>query len=94
MDNNAFIGYLVIGLGSLIGLFLTVGKPIINLNTNLVKLNLMVEQLQKDYNKLKNDSHEEVMKLSNDNSDAHKRIHQKLDNHEERLIKLEIEKEK
>lgn len=94
MDNTTFLGYLVIGLGSLIGLFLTVGKPIINLNTNLVKLNLMVEQLQKDYTNLKAESHEEVMKLSVDNSDAHKRIHNKLDDHERRLGVLEKEMEK
>lgn len=94
MSNNEFVGYLVVGLAALAGLFLTVGKPIINLNTNLVKLNLMIESLQKQFAKLEKDTKEEVMKLSVDNSDAHKRIHTKLDNHEMRLFKLEEEMKK
>lgn len=47
----------------IIGLFVTVGAPIIKLNTNITKLSAALESMQKDQ-----------VKLERDNHDAHKRI--------------------
>lgn len=89
MGQEQIIGYVVIGLTAIIGLFFTVGRPVISLNTSIVKLNVSVDRLQKDYDDLKKRAHEEINELAVKNSDSHKRIHEKIDDHEERIRDLE-----
>lgn len=74
---------------AVVGLFFTVGKPVINLNTSITKLTVAVDRLQKDYDDLKKRAHEEVNDLAVKNSDSHRRIHDKLDDHEQRITDLE-----
>ncbi len=74
---------------AVVGLFFTVGKPVITLNTSITKLTVTVDRLQKDYDDLKKQAHSEVNDLAVKNSDSHRRIHDKLDDHEQRIIDLE-----
>ncbi|WP_373118022.1 hypothetical protein [Holdemania massiliensis] len=74
---------------AVVGLFFTVGKPVINLNTSITKLTVTVDRLQKDYDDLKKQAHSEVNDLAVKNSDSHRRIHDKLDDHEQRITDLE-----
>ena len=70
---------------ALVGLFLTVGKPIINLNSNITKLTVTVDNLQKTVDKIEE-------KQRNDNTKVWDRLNiddKKLDNHESRITKLE-----
>lgn len=73
---------------SLVGLFAAIAKPILNLNTAIVKLTEAVKELQKD-----------MADFVNGNHNSHVRIHERIDgcnevirNHENRLEKLENEK--
>ena len=71
---------------ALVGLFLTVGKPIINLNNNIVLLNANVAQNTKELEKQKKDaakSHEELWD-KNDEQDK------TLQDHETRIQILEL----
>lgn len=74
---------------AVVGLFFTVGKPVITLNTSITKLTVTVDRLQKDYDDLKKQAHSEVNDLAVKNSDSHRRIHDKLDDHEQRITDLE-----
>ena len=74
---------------AVVGLFFTVGKPVINLNTSITKLTVTVDRLQKDYDDLKKRAHAEASALAVKNSDSHRRIHDKLDDHEQRITDLE-----
>lgn len=82
----------VTALGTLVGLFLTVGKPIINLNKTMTTLNINVEHNSQEVKELKNDlkaqresAHESHTRLweHNGKQDA------KLQDHETRLGILE-----
>ncbi len=70
---------------TLVGLFITVGKPIISLNSNIVELNSAVKGLQKTVDKLE-------QKQEEDNKRVWERLDKgskKFDNHETRITKLE-----
>lgn len=80
---------------ALVGLFLTVGKPILNLNNNIVKLNMSLDALrerterhEKDLVEQKAHSHEAHQRLweHNDQQD------EKLNDHEARIGILEGKK--
>lgn len=80
---------------ALVGLFLTVGKPILNLNNNIVKLNMSLDALrerterhEKDLTEQKSHSHEAHQRLweHNDQQD------EKLNDHEARIGILEGKK--
>ena len=69
----------------LLGLFITVGAPVIRLNSTIVKLTATVNNLG-----------ERLERLEGDNSDSHKRLWQKneaqdkvLNDHETRIKVLE-----
>lgn len=73
---------------SLVGLGAAIVKPILSLNTAIVKLTEAVKELQKD-----------MADFVNGNHNSHVRIHERIDgcnevirNHENRLEKLENEK--
>ena len=78
----------ILVLVTLIGLFMTVGKPILNLNTNIVELNEAVKGLKKTVEKLER-------KQEDDNRRVWERLdmgEKKMDNHETRITKLEDRK--
>ncbi len=80
---------------TLIGLFLSVGKPIITLNSNIVRLNCSITELHKEQEEQK-----EALKQQKEKAhDAHQRIWEhekeqdaKLADHSDRLEKLEGKK--
>jgi len=63
---------------TLVGLFLTLGKPIINLNTSITKLQVTVDNLMQEVNEFKTK-----------NSDSHDKIFSQLDDHETRISRIE-----
>lgn len=74
---------------SLVGLGAAIVKPILSLNTAIVKLTEAVKELQKD-----------MADFVNGNHNSHVRIHERIDgcneairDHENRLEKLESKKE-
>lgn len=74
-----------LGIVALVGFFVTVGTPILKLNTSIIRLNESVNVLR-----------DVLSKSEMDNKEAHKRIWNHLDdidatvkNHEERLTKGE-----
>lgn len=88
MAGNEFIGYLVVGLTALIGLFAAIIKPITNLNSNLTKLNLNFEHMN-EKDKKRDESIEEMedeIKLINKVQFEHKAC---LKNHETRIDIIE-----
>lgn len=82
----------VTALGTLVGLFLTVGKPIINLNKTMTTLNVNVEHNSQELKELKED-----FKSQRDNAkESHQRLWDyndkqdaKIQDHETRLGILE-----
>ena len=85
MTESSFIGMLCISLGTLVGLFFTVGKPIIKLNTTLTKaLSRLdaVEERQKENRVTLKDIQEK-------SHDSHRRIHARIDNVENRVDEID-----
>lgn len=72
-------------LVTLIGLFFTVGKPIIELNKNITTLNVTVSQNSKDIAEQQKKAHESHQKLWDHNDEQDKQ----LADHEKRIIVLE-----
>jgi hypothetical protein len=77
---------------ALVGLFLTVGKPIISLNTNIVKLNVSLDALSKRADQQEHElrehrahAHESHQRLWAHNMEQD----EKLAEHEKRIVKLE-----
>lgn len=77
---------------ALVGLFFTVGKPVINLNSNIVKLSFSVENLQKRLDEQRGDIDEQKRHAS----EAHEKLwkhngeqDEKLIDHEKRISHLE-----
>lgn len=67
----------VIALGTLVGLFLTVGKPIIKLNNTLTELNTKMNMMETTVNS-----------FTEKNRESHKRIHERIDNVENDLEEI------
>lgn len=72
-------------LVTLVGLFLTVGKPIIELNKNITTLNVTVSQNSADIKAQKTSAHEAHQKLWEHNDEQDKQIA----DHEKRIFVLE-----
>ncbi len=77
---------------ALVGLFVTVGKPIISLNNNLVKLNLTLDHLKEDLDTQKKALADQQASAHN----SHKRLWEHneaqdkiLNDHETRISHLE-----
>lgn len=70
---------------ALVGLFFTVGAPIIKLNTNLTKLNAALEATQKDQDKYERGNHEAHRRLWDHNEAQDK----ELEEHRLRLHDLD-----
>ena len=82
----------VLVLSTLVGLFFTVGKPIMTLNKNITTLNVNVENMRndiqeqkKDLKQQKIDAHSSHEKLWNETS----KINDKVADHEKRISVLE-----
>lgn len=81
--NEASISWTVIlALGTIIGLFFTVGKPIINLNSTITELITRLKRMENDLDEFKVHNHE-----------AHKKLHDRIDEVEDDVsgIKQDVE---
>ena len=74
MTEWGVVGVLV----ALIGLYISITKPLVNLNTTITLLSAKVDELNED-----------LKDLVSRNSDSHERIFNTLDSHEHRIIVLE-----
>ena len=75
----------VVVLVTLAGLAVTVGKPILSLNTAIVKLTAAVEGMKEENRALRL----ELGALEQENRESHRRIHGRVDGHEGRITVLE-----
>ncbi len=82
----------VLVITSLVGLFLTVGVPIIGLNKTITTLNIRLDHMEKETNEQKNDI-DEIRVAS---KESHRRIWEhntsqdkRIDDHEKRITILE-----
>lgn len=67
--NDATVSWtVVIALGTIVGLFFTVGKPIINLNSTITELITRLKRMERDLDEFKVHNH-----------DAHKKLHERID---------------
>lgn len=81
--NEASISWTVIlASGTIIGLFFTVGKPIINLNSTITELITRLKRMEHDLDEFKVHNHE-----------AHKKLHDRIDEVEDDVngIKQDVE---
>lgn len=76
MDASTFMGMFVVAAATIVGLFFTVGKPILNLNSNIVRLTTTIDNL------VKNDTKQDTSIAE------HSKI---LSNHEQRIVLIEHE---
>lgn len=72
-------------LAALMGLFVTIGKPIVELNRSITRLNTMLEVLGQRLDRLETDSHQTHTRLW----DALNRQGQQLTAHERRIAAME-----
>lgn len=70
------VGTVMIALVTIVGLFITVGKPIIDLNKNLIEVNLTIKTIEKTQ-----------LSYESDNTKSHGRIWDKLDDHDTAIKK-------
>lgn len=86
MNSNEIIGAVFIALATIIGLYMTIGKPIITLNTTITKLSVTVDNLQKTVDRLE-------AKQKADNGKVWEQLDKhdvKIEEHNRRLDRLEI----
>ena len=83
MDEYSISWMVVIALGTLVGLFLTVGKPIIKLNSTLTELITRMENAETD-----------IKDFSLKNHESHRRIHERIDHVDNRVDDVEKEVER
>ena len=95
MNSNEFLGMLIVGLGTLGGLIAVAWrcfKPINDLNVNIVKLNATIESLIQSIH-----THEKRLNAHSSKIDEiNKKLWEHagtLDSHDERIKRLEHEKE-
>lgn len=74
MDQNVINWQVLVAIVAIIGILAVILKPLINLNTILIKLDMTIEDLKKQLDK---------------NEKSHEDIFCKLDEHENRIDKLE-----
>lgn len=75
----------ITALVTVVGLFVTVAKPIINLNATITKLNTNVEGLDRRFGKLEQENHNSHKRLWEKNTQQDGQIN----NHETRINVLE-----
>lgn len=82
MDNATISWTVILALGTIVGLFFTVGKPIINLNSTITELITRLKRMEHDLGEFKVHNHE-----------AHKKLHDRIDEVEDDIndIKQDVE---
>jgi len=70
---------------ALVGLFMTVVKPVVNLTKTITRLTVVVDRLDKGMDAQRNDAHDAHKRLWEHNETQDKR----LDDHEQRIGQLE-----
>lgn len=82
MDDATISWTVVISLATIVGLFFTVGKPIINLNSTITELITRLKRMEHDLDEFKAHNHE-----------AHKKLHDRIDEVEDDVngIKQDVE---
>lgn len=68
MDDATISWTVILALGTILGLFFTVGKPIINLNSTITELITRLKRMEHDLDEFKVHNHE-----------AHKKLHDRID---------------
>lgn len=81
MDEATIIGFVVVGLTAVIGLFFTVGKPIIELNKTLTSIQSKIDAVVANLNK----TDDRVTKHGKEIEDVQRQV----DRHEIRISNLE-----
>jgi predicted PurR-regulated permease PerM len=73
----------VLSIGTLVGLFLAVGNPIIKLNSTITKLMTRLTAIESN-----------IDKFTVSNKDSHRRIHERIDEVEDNLseVKEDVER--
>lgn len=74
MDDATISWTVILALGTILGLFFTVGKPIINLNSTITELITRLKRMESDLDEFKTHNHE-----------AHKKIHERIDKVEDNV---------
>ena len=85
MNENAIMWLVVIALGTIISLFVTVGKPIIKLNQTLTKLLSRMEFIENGFDEFKEQYHKDTEKSEEKKRESHKRIHDRIDRVEDEV---------
>lgn len=83
MDEYNISWVVVVALGTLVGLFLTVGRPIIKLNSILTELITRMGNAETDINN-----------FTEKNRESHRRIHDRIDKVDNRVDDMEKEVER
>lgn len=78
MDDATISWTVILALGTILGLFFTVGKPIINLNSTITELITRLKRMESDLDEFKTHNHE-----------AHKKIHERIDKVEDDVESIE-----
>ena len=94
MSETQFLGYLVIALATLTGLFVVVGKPIMNAVRALTELNASIAALQDDVAAIQDN----IQKQAEHDREgrrklwqAHGDLESRVDDHDKRIHTLEIQ---
>ena len=98
MDSTWMVGGVVIALGTICGLFLTVGKPIITLNKTLTEIQADIKAIRGDMNR--NETRitkhgqeiENMSKVVDLNTYKIGKLEDKANDHEQRIHNLETKK--
>lgn len=82
MDDATISWTVILSLATIVGLFFTVGKPIINLNSTITELITRLKRMEHDLDKFKVHNH-----------GAHKKLHDRIDEVEDDVnsIKQDVE---
>ena len=85
MSQAEIVGYIVIGLGTIVGLFFAIGRPIINLNNTMTTLDVKLDHVR--------GTDERQDSRLDAHSDRIDKVEDKSINHDGRIISLEKWKE-
>lgn len=81
MPNEAYVyGIVLIALSVIVSLFMTIGKPIIKLNSTLTEILTKMETVQN-----------QVSTFSKDNRESHRRLHSRINTVEEDVNELKLQ---
>lgn len=79
MGQAEIIGYIILALSTIIGLYWTVCKPMLTNQKVMTELTCTMRELG-----------QKLINFENHNRDSHKRIHERIDEHDEILQNHEI----